>query len=79
MKKNTSTHLSEPIIEDKDKTITSITSFEDMEIAKLKYFASLKPEELFRNLKQLVMVSYGFTDDSFGKNMPRIINLYPDI
>ena len=76
MKKNILNNSFKSTIE--DKTVTSFTSFEDMENAKLKYFASLEPEELLRNLKQLVLVAYGFTDDSFGKNMPRIINLNPE-
>lgn len=35
-----------------------------MENDQLKYFASLTPKELFRNLNQLNMAAYGISDES---------------
>lgn len=61
----------------KKNTLRSYTSFDDMENEQLKYFASLTPEQSLKNLKQLVLASFGIKDETALKGMPRIINLHP--
>ncbi len=68
--------ISKPDTEHKP-SIRSFTSFDDMENELLEYFASLTPQQLLQNLKQLVLHSFGIKDESELKNMPRIINLNP--
>ncbi len=46
------------------KTITAFNSFDEMEEAQLKYFASLSPEELLRNNKKMSLAAYGLNSKS---------------
>ena len=55
----------------------NISSFEERDNDRLKYYASLSQEELLINLKKMVLASYGIKDEAELKDMPRIINLNP--
>lgn len=59
------------------KTIQQFSSFEERDNDRLKYFASLSPEQLLKNLKQLVLSSFGIKNEAELKDAPRIINLKP--
>ena len=69
--------VSEPDTIYNKKPINTSTSFEDMENDQLTYFASLTPEVLLKNLRNLLKLSFGIKDESVWENMPRIINLNP--
>lgn len=58
-------------------TIQQFSSFKERDNDRLKYYASLSPEELLKNLKQMVLASFGIKDETQLKNAPRIINLHP--
>ncbi len=58
-------------------TIQQFSSFEERDNDRLKYYASLSPEELLKNLKQMVLASFGIKEEAELKNAPRIINLHP--
>lgn len=49
-------------------------SFEEMKDSHLRYLASLTPEQSLMNLKRLVLISFGYRDESEIPAMPRIIN-----
>ncbi len=68
---------SEPEAAYEKKTIQQFSSFEERDNDRLKYYASLSPEELLKNLKQMVLASFGIKDETQLKNAPRIINLHP--
>ena len=59
------------------KSITVFTSFEAMENDRLLYFASLQPEMLLQNLKQMVLANFGFKEEPSIGSMPHVINLNP--
>ena len=69
--------VSKPEAAYEKKTILRFSSFEERDSDRLKYFASLSPEELLKNLKQMVLTSFGIKDETELKNAPRIINLHP--
>ena len=75
-KKNISI-ASEPEAAYEKKTIQRFSSFEERDNDRLKYFASLSPEELLKNLKKMALISFGIKDEAELKNAPRIINLHP--
>lgn len=58
-------------------TIQQFSSFEERDNDRLKYYASLSPEELLKNLKQMVLASFGIKEEAELKDAPRIINLHP--
>jgi CRISPR-associated endonuclease Csn1 len=66
--------LSEPEAPYKSKSLSSFTSFEDMENDQLNYFASLQPEQLLQNLKQMVLAAFGFKEEPSLNSLPHIIN-----
>ncbi|CAN5450085.1 type II CRISPR RNA-guided endonuclease Cas9 [soil metagenome] len=59
------------------KEIKQFNSFEDMENDQLTYFASLSPEALLQNLKQLALAAFGYRDDAPVNSLPRIIHFKP--
>ena len=59
------------------KSIQHFSSFEERDKDRLKYHASLSPEELLKNLKLMVLASFCIKDEAELKDMPRIINLHP--
>ena len=69
--------VSEPEAVYEKKTIQQFSSFEERDNDRLKYYASLSPEELLKNLKQMVLASFGIKEEAQLKNAPRIINLHP--
>jgi hypothetical protein len=71
--------LSEPETPYKSKSVSSFTSFEDMENDQLKYLASLNPEQLFKNLKQMVLAAFGFKEEPPLNSMPRTINFNTEL
>jgi CRISPR-associated endonuclease Csn1 len=66
--------LSEPEAPYKSKSLSSFTSFEDMENDQLNYFASLQPEQLLQNLRQMVLAAFGFKEEPSLNSLPRTIN-----
>ena len=69
--------VSEPEAAYEKKMIQRFYSFEERDKDRLIYYASLSPEELLKNLKQMVLTSFGIKDEAELKNAPRIINLHP--
>jgi len=65
--------LSEPEVAYGSRTINTQTSFEEMENDQLKYFASLPPEELLKNHKQMSLAAFGLKGDSNTINPDRKI------
>lgn len=55
------------------KTIKFFSTFEEMENDRLKYYANLLPEELFKNLKQLSTTAFGFRTESAFRTPDRKI------
>jgi CRISPR subtype II RNA-guided endonuclease Cas9/Csn1 len=65
--------ISEPEVAYQKRTLKKFDSFEDMENDQLEYFASLTPQELLKNHKQLSMAAFGFKDDPETKKPDRKI------
>lgn len=61
--------LNEPKTMYEARSVSGSASFDDMEQDQLKYFASLSPEELLRNHKQLSLAAFGLKGDA-GVNKP---------
>lgn len=56
-----------------NKHVTFFTSFDEMENDQLKYFASLQPEELLKNHKELSLAAFGLKKDPGAKALVRKI------
>jgi len=63
----------EVIYETRKWGLKKFDSFDDMENEQLRYFASLSPTELFRNLKKLTLAAFGIADESKLKHPKRIV------
>lgn len=71
--------LSEPEDLYKSKSLSSFSSFEDMENDQLSYFASLQPQQLLQNLKQMVLAAFGFKEEPSLNSLPHTINFNSEL
>ncbi len=52
-------------------------SFDEMENQQIEHFASLSPEESLRNLKKLMLATYGIKEEPRFEDIRGKINLNP--